>query len=154
MISAQSVSSYIMSLLLAYFKVIWLIKLDSKLKSPVGFCHGYGPDLQRTDRCSRILSVRTLETCVRSGSAGRGIEFLRPVAMAPTLCGTARQSPISLTQSLRHQRTPPVGLYRSLLVFDEMPIPQGAALAVVPIENTLSSNKGDFDDVVVLLFKP
>ena len=42
---------------------------------------------------------------MRSGSAGRGIEFLRPVAMAPTLCGTAGQSLISLTQSLRHQRT-------------------------------------------------
>ena len=44
-----------------------------------------------------------------------------------------------------------MGLYRSLLVLDEMPLPQGAALAVAPVENTLSPNKNGFDDVVVFV---
>ena len=35
-----------------------------------------------------------------------------------------------------------------------MPLPQGAALAVAPVENTLSPNEGGFGDVVVFVFEP
>ena len=50
MISAQSVSSHIMSPLLAYFEVMELINLGSNLKSPVG-CRcgcGYGSNLRQS----------------------------------------------------------------------------------------------------------